>query len=88
MSTQGATTHLLILFDDAGRITSFGEIDLDAMNTERQGQIYVSAEGRYSAQVELTDELRKASRDEILSQYVVSHDGGVNPQIVRRPEGY
>lgn len=84
MSKQGATTHLLVLFDDAGRITSFGEIDQDAMNREGQGQIYLSAEGRYSAQLELTDELRNASRDDILNQYVVSHDGGLNPQIGRR----
>jgi hypothetical protein len=86
VSTQGATTHLLVLFDDAGRITSFGEIDEDAMNREGQGQIYVSTEGRYSAQLKLTDELRKVSRDDILSQYVVSHDGGSNPKIVRRPD--
>jgi hypothetical protein len=78
------TTHLLVLFDDAGRITSFGEIDQEEMDREGFGNMHLSAEGRYFAQLELTDDLRSASAEDIMTQYIVSHLGGSNPRIVRR----
>lgn len=83
---ESNSTHLLVLFDDAGRITSLGEIDQEAMGRDASGQVYLSAEGRHFVQVQLNDELRSATHNEILTGYVVSHSGGADAKLVREAD--
>jgi hypothetical protein len=83
---ESTSTHLLVLFDDAGRITSFGEIDQDAMDRDGHGRVSLAADGRHFAQLELTDELRSVSHEDFATQYVVDHFAGADARLVRRTD--
>jgi len=76
-------THLLALFDESGKITTCGKISLEEMGG---GHGYLSAEGRHFVQLELSDDLRNASSDEIQEQYVMTHREGRDARISRREE--
>src|SRR5712692_590232 len=79
---MGYETHLLVLFDAAGTITTAAKID----QAEMKGRVSLSADGRHFAQLELTDDLRNASPDEILTRYLITHQAGRSARILVRDE--
>lgn len=78
------STHLLVLFDDSGTITSVGEINQNEMDRGTAGRVFLTAEGRHFAQLELTDDLRTYSHEVIMTRYFVDHFAGANATIVLR----
>jgi hypothetical protein len=81
---MGYDTHLLVLFDDAGKITSAAKIDQAGLDREGLGRVSLTAEGRHFAQVELTNDLRDASGDELLERYAIAHEQGRNARVIER----
>lgn len=71
------STHLFVLYDDEGNITSMGDLNLEEIEREGLGELTCSAEGRHFAQIELTDEIRDmSSHHEIMRRYVINPESG------------
>lgn len=71
------STHLFVLYDDGGNITSIGDVNMAEIERDGLGQLTCSAEGRHFAQIELTDEIRgMSSHHEVMRRYIISYEPG------------
>jgi hypothetical protein len=81
------STHLFVLYDDGGTITSIGDVNLTEIERQGLGQLTCSAEGRHFAQIALTDEIRNMnSHHEAMRRYFVSYEPGTSKIAISRRE--
>lgn len=81
------STHLFVLYDDDGTITSIGDVNLTEIERQGLGQLTCSAEGRHFAQIELTDEIRNMnSHHEVMRRYFIRYEPGTSNISISRRE--